>query len=190
MAPVEAQIVLAKEIGENQSYQQYLITIRQVEANQAIGVEQARALDKADIKVIANSGTVTIRGTTAATKATASVLMTDGVASTSTTTGTLVVTGGVGISGRFSAASAVIEGTVNALITESTKTADYTLALVDRDTTVAFTGSSAQTVTVPTDAAVAFPTGSVVYIGRFGSGSLTLAASAGVSITKNWHFLS
>lgn len=58
LAPVEAQIVLAKEIGENQSYQQYLITIRQVEANQAIGVEQARALDKADIKVIANSGTV------------------------------------------------------------------------------------------------------------------------------------
>jgi flotillin len=59
LAPVEAQIVLAKEIGENQSYQQYLITIRQVEANQAIGVEQARALDKADIKVIANSGSVT-----------------------------------------------------------------------------------------------------------------------------------
>ena len=59
LAPVEAQIVLAKEIGENQSYQQYLITIRQVEASQAIGVEQARALDKADIKVIANSGTVT-----------------------------------------------------------------------------------------------------------------------------------
>jgi flotillin len=59
LAPVEAQIVLAKEIGENQSYQQYLITIRQVEAHQAIGVEQARALDKADIKVIANSGTVT-----------------------------------------------------------------------------------------------------------------------------------
>jgi len=59
LAPVEAQIVLAKEIGENQSYQQYLITIRQVEANQAIGVEQARSLEKADIKVIANSGTVT-----------------------------------------------------------------------------------------------------------------------------------
>lgn len=58
LAPVEAQIVLAKEIGENQSYQQYLITIRTVEANQAIGVEQARSLEKADIKVIANSGTV------------------------------------------------------------------------------------------------------------------------------------
>jgi flotillin len=58
LAPVEAQIVLAKEIGENASYQQYLITIRTVEANQAIGVEQARSLEKADIKVIANSGTV------------------------------------------------------------------------------------------------------------------------------------
>jgi flotillin len=59
LAPVEAQIVLAKEIGENQSYQQYLITIRQVEAAQSIGVEQAKALEKADIKVIANNGTVT-----------------------------------------------------------------------------------------------------------------------------------
>lgn len=59
LAPVEAQIVLAKEIGENDSYQQYLVTIRQIEANQAIGVEQAKALDKADIKVIANNGSVT-----------------------------------------------------------------------------------------------------------------------------------
>ena len=56
LAPVEAQIVLAKEIGENKSYQQYLVTIRQVEANQAVGVAQAAALQKADIKVIANGG--------------------------------------------------------------------------------------------------------------------------------------
>jgi len=59
LAPVEAQIVLAKEIGENASYQQYLITIRQVEAAQAVGVEQAKALESADLKVIANNGTVT-----------------------------------------------------------------------------------------------------------------------------------
>lgn len=59
LAPVEAQIVLAKEIGENQNYQQYLITIRQVEAAQMVGVEQAKALEKADIKVIANNGSVT-----------------------------------------------------------------------------------------------------------------------------------
>lgn len=59
LAPVEAQIVLAKEIGENINYQQYLITIRQVEASQEIGVQQAKALEKADIKVIANNGTAT-----------------------------------------------------------------------------------------------------------------------------------
>jgi hypothetical protein len=131
-----------------------------------------------------NSGTVTIRGTSSATKATASVLMTDAVASTSTITGTLVVTGGMGVSGRISGGSAVIEGTVNALITETTKTADYTLALIDRDTTVAFTGSSAQIVTVPLDSSVDFPVGSVVYIGRYGSGSVTLAAAGGVTVTK------
>jgi flotillin len=56
MAPVEAQTTLAKEIGQNESYQKYLITIRQVEAQQAVGIEQAKALTEADIKVIANSG--------------------------------------------------------------------------------------------------------------------------------------
>lgn len=58
LAPVEAQIVLAKEIGENQGYQQYLVTLRQVEAQQAIGVAQAKSLERADVKVIANAGDV------------------------------------------------------------------------------------------------------------------------------------
>ena len=56
LAPVTAQTTLAKEIGENQSYQQYLVAIRQVEANERIGIEQALALRNADIKVITNSG--------------------------------------------------------------------------------------------------------------------------------------
>ncbi len=56
MAPVTAQITLAKEIGENQNYQDYLLKLRQVEANQVIGVEQAKALESANIKVIATAG--------------------------------------------------------------------------------------------------------------------------------------
>jgi flotillin len=56
LAPVEAQIVLAKEIGENEGYQNYLVTIRQVEAGQVVGVAQADALKDADIKIIANTG--------------------------------------------------------------------------------------------------------------------------------------
>lgn len=56
MAPVNAQKELAVAIGENQGYQTYLINIRQVEANQAVGIEQAKALADAEIKVIANAG--------------------------------------------------------------------------------------------------------------------------------------
>lgn len=55
LAPVQAQITLAQEIGGNAGYQSYLIAIRQVEANQVVGVEQAKALTAANIKVIANS---------------------------------------------------------------------------------------------------------------------------------------
>lgn len=58
LAPVQAQIVLAKEIGNNEGYQKYLITIEQVKANQAVGIEQAKALSQADLKIIANSGNV------------------------------------------------------------------------------------------------------------------------------------
>lgn len=56
LAPVEAQTTLAKEIGGNQEYQTYLITIREIEAKQAIGVKQAEALNKAEIKMIVNTG--------------------------------------------------------------------------------------------------------------------------------------
>lgn len=56
LAPVTAQITLAKEIGENTGYQEYLVTIKKVEASQAIGIEQAKALEKANIKIIANTG--------------------------------------------------------------------------------------------------------------------------------------
>lgn len=58
MAPVEAQITLAKEIGDNKGYQEYLVTIKQVEASQAVGIEQAKALVASDLKVIVNSGDV------------------------------------------------------------------------------------------------------------------------------------
>lgn len=56
LAPISAQIELAKEIGTNEGYQSYLISIRKVEAAQVVGVEQAKALEKADVKVIANTG--------------------------------------------------------------------------------------------------------------------------------------
>lgn len=56
LAPVEAQIALAREIGTNKEYQEYLVTVRKIEATQAIGERQAAALSEADIKVISNTG--------------------------------------------------------------------------------------------------------------------------------------
>lgn len=56
LAPVQAQITLAKEIGSNKEYQEYLVTIRKIEATETVGKEQAKALTSADVKVIANTG--------------------------------------------------------------------------------------------------------------------------------------
>lgn len=58
MAPVNAQLALAKEIGENEGYQNYLVNVRKVEASQAVGIAQAEALKSADLKIIANGGDV------------------------------------------------------------------------------------------------------------------------------------
>lgn len=58
MAPVTAQITLADKISESVGYQNYLVSIREVEAREAVGKAQAAALEKAGIKIIANGGDV------------------------------------------------------------------------------------------------------------------------------------
>ncbi|NJO48274.1 MAG: hypothetical protein HC840_01000 [Leptolyngbyaceae cyanobacterium RM2_2_4] len=59
LAPVEAQTTLAKEIGQNEPYQKYLISVEQIKAGQAVGIEQAKALQEAEVKVISNTGNPT-----------------------------------------------------------------------------------------------------------------------------------
>lgn len=58
LAPVNAQTTLAKEIGSNQGYQEYLIRIRDIERMESVGKEQAIAIGKGEIKIIVNSGDV------------------------------------------------------------------------------------------------------------------------------------
>ncbi len=55
-AEVAPQIMLAKEIGSNDGYQKYLIEIKRVDALKDVGIEQAKNLGNADIKIIANAG--------------------------------------------------------------------------------------------------------------------------------------
>lgn len=59
LASVEAQMTLAKEIGENTGYQSYLVQIRQVEATEKVGLAQAENIKGADIRIIAGAGDVT-----------------------------------------------------------------------------------------------------------------------------------
>lgn len=59
LAPVEAQISLAKEIGENEAYQKYLIALEQIKASIQVGMEQAKNLGRAEVKIFANANSVT-----------------------------------------------------------------------------------------------------------------------------------
>jgi flotillin len=62
LASVIAQTELAKEIGDNQGYQDYLIRVKTVDKEQVVEVAKAdamaRALQSADLKILANSGDV------------------------------------------------------------------------------------------------------------------------------------
>ena len=59
LAPVEAQIRLAEEIGQNPAFQQYLATIQGLESYVLVGSKQAEALRAADVRVISNTGNPT-----------------------------------------------------------------------------------------------------------------------------------
>ena len=61
----------------------------------------------------------------------------------------------------------------------------YTLALTDAETLVRFTNASTATVTIPTNASVAFPVGTVINLFPEGAGGIILAAAGGVTIDNN-----
>ncbi|MDR1148306.1 MAG: hypothetical protein LBK66_06700 [Spirochaetaceae bacterium] len=58
LASVAAQTTLAKDVGENKEYQQYLITIEQIKANRDVGIEQAKNIGNAKIEILANAGDI------------------------------------------------------------------------------------------------------------------------------------
>jgi flotillin len=58
LASVTAQTTLAKEVGENKEYQQYLITIEQIKATRDVGIEQAKNIGNARIEILANAGNI------------------------------------------------------------------------------------------------------------------------------------
>ncbi len=65
----------------------------------------------------------------------------------------------------------------------SQKTASYTLSSInEKDSMIEMDSASATTVTIPTDAAVAFPIGTSLDVLRVGAGAVDVAAAGGVTV--------
>lgn len=58
----------------------------------------------------------------------------------------------------------------------------YTLVLADADYLVTLSNGSAITLTVPTNASVAFPTGTRIDLAQLGAGQVTVAGAGGVTV--------
>lgn len=68
----------------------------------------------------------------------------------------------------------------------SSKTADYTVSLSDRDTMIEVNSSSNLTISIPTDATTNFPIGTSIDILRVGTGTVTVSAVTPGTTTLNY----
>lgn len=108
---------------------------------------------------------------------------TTGVITATALTGDVTVTGagvtaisaGVIVDADISSTAAIDIGKI-ADVTIDTKTANYTLALTDKNKFIEMNLSSANTVSVPTNASVAFPVGSQIHITQYGTGKTQIVA--------------
>jgi hypothetical protein len=66
----------------------------------------------------------------------------------------------------------------------SNKTTNYVLAIGDSGKTITMNSSSANTVTVPANASVAFPIGTIITFFQTGTGETSFVESAGVTINS------
>lgn len=76
----------------------------------------------------------------------------------------------------------IAEADTRSLITENLQTASYTLQLSDRNKVVAMNNASAAVVTVPSNASVAFPIGSIVNVYAMSNQTITIAGASGVTV--------
>ena len=64
----------------------------------------------------------------------------------------------------------------------NSQSSNYTLQLSDKDKMVEINSSSATSITIPTNASVAFPVGSTITIMQAGTGQITISGATGVSV--------
>ena len=79
-------------------------------------------------------------------------------------------------------------GTVNLIgqVSVNTQTGTtYTLALSDATKMVTLSNAAGITLTVPTNATAAFPTGTQILLAQLGAGQVTIAGASGVTVNSN-----
>jgi hypothetical protein len=96
-------------------------------------------------------------------------------------TGVTAIASGVIVNADVSASAAIDLGKL-ADVSTSAQTASYTLVLADKNKIVEMSVGSANNLTVPANASVAFPIGSQINILQTGSGQTTIVAAGGVTI--------
>lgn len=149
------------------------------------------------ISSISNSGTVTVpTGTdTLVARATTDTLTNKTLTSPTITTPTFTLaTTSSTTSGRLSYDSTnkkiqvgdgsnALDYASSTLVTNA-QTASYTLVLADKDKLVEISNASANTVTIPTNASVAYPTGTQINILQTGAGQTTISGTSGVTVNS------
>ena len=153
-------------------------------------------------KVYEIDGTSVLSGSTLGSGVTASSLTSVGTITSGTWNGTTiaVANGGTGItsfgtgvatflgtpsSANFASMISDEIGTGSVILSEaatSAQTASYTLVLADKAKVVEMLVGSANNLTVPLNATVAFPVGTQIHIVQTGSGQTTVVATGGVTI--------
>ena len=89
------------------------------------------------------------------------------------------VAGPTGPTGPAGATGATGPVAVQAIVA---KTASFTLALTDAGDLITISSTGATTVTVPTNASVAFPVGTIIYLTNINTGTPTVAGASGATV--------
>ena len=139
------------------------------------------------ISTISNTGTLTLPTSTdtlvgrATTDTLTNKTLTSPSIATPTITGTLTLSASGAV---FTDGTQTKEG-VPSQTTISAKTANYTLsALTERDSMIEMNAATATTLTVPTNATIAYPVGTSIDVLRVGAGAVDVAAAVGVTINS------
>ena len=107
-----------------------------------------------------------------------------------TATGTVSLANTAVVAGSYTSTDLTVDAqgrltsAANGTIARDTFTGNYTLVLTDQNREKASTDGTSQTLTVPPNSSVAFPTGAIVFVTQSGSGQLTIAAGVGVTINS------